>query len=186
MQDSEDPNPLVRALAIRTMGCVRVDKMVNYLSEPLRKTLRDDSPYVRKTAVIGVVKLFDLNREMCIENGFLTTLQDMLGDPNPMVVSNVVSALLEIHEMAPEINIYNLDIHIVKKLLSALNECSEWGRISILGALAQYKSADPSEAEYICDRVTPQFQHVNASVVMAAIKVAFLHLDDLADDQQKS
>lgn len=39
-KDSEDPNPLVRALAIRTMGCIRVDKMVDYLGEPLRKTLK--------------------------------------------------------------------------------------------------------------------------------------------------
>jgi len=40
VQDSEDPNPLIRALAIRTMGCIRVDKMVDYLGEPLRKTLK--------------------------------------------------------------------------------------------------------------------------------------------------
>ena len=40
VQDSEDPNPLIRALAIRTMGCIRVDKIVEYLEEPLRKTLR--------------------------------------------------------------------------------------------------------------------------------------------------
>jgi len=40
VQDSEDPNPLVRALAIRTMGCIRVDKMVDYLGEPLRKCLK--------------------------------------------------------------------------------------------------------------------------------------------------
>src|SRR4051812_40223080 len=45
VQDSEDPNPLIRALAIRTMGCIRVDKMVDYMEEPLRKTLRDESPY---------------------------------------------------------------------------------------------------------------------------------------------
>jgi len=84
-QDSEDPNPLVRALAIRTMGCIRVDKMVDYLGEPLRKTLKDESPYVRKTAVICVAKLFDLNPAMCVENGFLEMLQEMVNDPNPMV-----------------------------------------------------------------------------------------------------
>lgn len=40
VQDSEDPNPLIRALAIRTMGCIRVDKIVDYMEEPLRKTLK--------------------------------------------------------------------------------------------------------------------------------------------------
>jgi AP-1 complex subunit beta-1 len=67
------------------MGCIRVDKMVDYLGEPLRKTLKDESPYVRKTAVICVAKLFDLNPAMCVENGFLEMLQEMLNDGNPMV-----------------------------------------------------------------------------------------------------
>ena len=54
VQDTEDPNPLVRALAIRTMGCVRVARMVDYMEVPLRRTLEDDNPYVRKTA--GIVQ----------------------------------------------------------------------------------------------------------------------------------
>ena len=27
VKDCEDPNPLIRALAVRTMGCIRVDKV---------------------------------------------------------------------------------------------------------------------------------------------------------------
>lgn len=40
MQDSQDPNPLIRALAVRTMGCIRVDKIVEYLCDPLNLALR--------------------------------------------------------------------------------------------------------------------------------------------------
>ena len=40
LQDCEDPNPLIRALAVRTMGCIRVDKITEYLCEPLRKCLK--------------------------------------------------------------------------------------------------------------------------------------------------
>ena len=39
-KDCEDPNPLIRALAVRTMGCIRVDKITEYLCEPLRKCLK--------------------------------------------------------------------------------------------------------------------------------------------------
>ena len=39
-QDCEDPNPLIRALAVRTMGCIRVDKITDYFCEPLRKCLK--------------------------------------------------------------------------------------------------------------------------------------------------
>ncbi|KAI9772065.1 MAG: beta-adaptin [Geoglossum simile] len=182
VQDSEDPNPLVRALAIRTMGCIRVDKMVDYMDEPLRKTLRDESPYVRKTAAICVAKLFDLNPTMCLENGFLETLQEMIGDSNPMVVANSVTALAEITEAAPETKALQVTPATLKKLLMALNECTEWGRVTILSTLANYHAADIKEAEHICERVSPQFQHVNPSVVLAAVKVVFLHMKNINPD----
>ncbi|KAF6789093.1 AP-2 complex subunit beta [Colletotrichum musicola] len=176
VQDSEDPNPLIRALAIRTMGCIRVDKMVDYMEEPLRKTLRDESPYVRKTAAICVAKLFDLNPTMCIENGFLESLQELIGDPNPMVVANSVQALSEISETAPETRALVVTPATLKKLLMALNECTEWGRVTILTTLADYPAVDVKESEHICERVAPQFQHVNPSVVLAAVKVVFTHM----------
>ena len=186
VQDSEDPNPLVRALAIRTMGCIRVEKMVDYMEEPLRKTLRDESPYVRKTAAICVAKLFDLNPALCLENGFLETLQELMGDPNPMVVANSVTALAEINEAAPETRALQISSNTLKKMLMALNECTEWGRVTILTTLADHKAADVKEAEHICERVSPQFQHVNPSVVLAAVKVVFLHMRFINPDNAKS
>nr|POE77993.1 isoform c of ap-1 complex subunit beta-1 [Quercus suber] len=183
VQDSEDPNPLIRALAIRTMGCIRVEKMVDYMEEPLRKTLKDESPYVRKTAALCVAKLFDLNPSLCIENGFLETLQEMIGDSNPMVVANSVTALAEINEAAPETRALVVSSQTLKKMLLALNECTEWGRITILTTLAEYRATDNKESEHICERVSPQFQHVNPAVVLAAVKVVFLHLQYI-DNQQ--
>lgn len=124
--------------------------MIDYMEEPLRKTLRDESPYVRKTAAICVAKLFDLNPSMCLENGFLETLQEMIGDPNPMVVANSVQALAEISESAPETNALQVTPNSLKKMLMALNECTEWGRVTILSVLADYRTTDVKEAEHIC------------------------------------
>ena len=36
----QDPNPLIRALAVRTMGCIRVDKITEYLCDPLQRCLK--------------------------------------------------------------------------------------------------------------------------------------------------
>lgn len=85
VKDTDDPNPLVRALAIRTMGCLRAQKIIDYLCDPLQKCLKDDNPYVRKTAALCVAKLYDLKPELVIENGFLEQLRDMIADSNPMV-----------------------------------------------------------------------------------------------------
>ena len=146
------------------------------MEEPLRKTLRDESPYVRKTAAICVAKLFDLNPSLCLEDGFLETLQELVGDPNPMVVANAVTALVEIGEAAPETRALQITPSSLKKMLMALNECTEWGRVTILSTLADYRAQDVKEAEHICERVSPQFQHVNPAVVLAAVKAVFLHM----------
>lgn len=69
---------------------------------------------------------------------------------------------------------------VLNKLLIALNECSEWGRVAILNALARYTAQDDKESEHICERVVPQFQHVNGSVVLAAVKVRLLKIPSLA------
>ena len=160
--------------------------MVDYMDEPLRKTLHDESPYVRKTAAICVAKLFDLNPALCLENGFLETLQEMMGDPNPMVVANAVTALAEINETAPETKALSISPTTLKKMLMALNECTEWGRVKILTTLADHKAADVKESEHICERVSPQFQHVNPSVVLSAVKVVFLHMRYISPDAAKS
>lgn len=102
-QDCEDPNPLIRALAVRTMGCIRVDKITEYLCEPLRKCLKDEDPYVRKTAAVCVAKLHDINAQLVEDQGFLDTLKDLISDSNPMVIRVCLRppAFLRLHALAP-------------------------------------------------------------------------------------
>lgn len=180
LQDCEDPNPLIRALAVRTMGCIRVDKITEYLCEPLRKCLKDEDPYVRKTAAVCVAKLHDINAQMVEDQGFLDSLRDLIADSNPMVglmsfqlilqeifsveefhrlrfshmttsasqvVANAVAALSEISESHPNSNLLDLNPQNINKLLTALNECTEWGQIFILDCLSNYNPKDDREAQ---------------------------------------
>lgn len=187
VKDTEDPNPLIRALSIRTMGCLRAEKILDYVCDPLRKCLQDDNPYVRKTAAIGVAKLYDLKPTLAMENGFVGQLKEMVADSNPMVVANAVTALTEIHDSAiandPSEGVFILDPTVIQKLLVALGECTEWGRIALLGAIAKYRATDAKDAEQICERVVPQFQHANASVVLAAIKVIMIHFREVRREE---
>jgi len=163
-QDTQDPNPLIRALAVRTMGCIRVDKIVEYLCEPLlltltltlsltlsltpalsltliltltrceplRKCLKDEDPYVRKTAAVCVAKLYDINGELVEDQGFLDMVYDLLGDSNPMVVSNAVAALAEISETSETAQrVFQINTSTLQKMLAALNECTEWGQVTL-------------------------------------------------------
>ncbi|CAN7081535.1 unnamed protein product [Brassica oleracea var. botrytis] len=176
VKDSQDPNPLIRALAVRTMGCIRVDKITEYLCDPLQKCLKDDDPYVRKTAAVCVAKLFDINAELVEDRGFLEALKDLISDNNPMVVANAVAALAEIQDKSAS-PIFEINSVTLTKLLTALNECTEWGQVFILDSLSRYKAADPREAENIVERVTPRLQHANCAVVLSAVKMILQQME---------
>ncbi|MEE6511046.1 hypothetical protein FKM82_017227 [Ascaphus truei] len=182
VKDCEDPNPLIRALAVRTMGCIRVDKITEYLCEPLRKCLKDEDPYVRKTAAVCVAKLHDINAQLVEDQGFLDTLKDLISDSNPMVVANAVAALSEIAESHPSSDLLDLNPQSINKLLTALNECTEWGQIFILDCLANYIPKDDREAQSICERVTPRLSHANSAVVLSAVKVLMKFMELLSKD----
>lgn len=172
VKDCEDSNPLIRALAVRTMGCIRVDKITEYLCEPLRKCLKDEDPYVRKTAAVCVAKLHDINAQLVEDQGFLDSLRDLLSDSNPMVVANAVAAISEIMETSTSASqLVDVNSQIINKLLTALNECTEWGQVFILDAVANYIPKDEREAQSICERITPRLAHANSAVVLSSVKV---------------
>lgn len=81
----------------------------------------------------------------------------MLSDGNGMVVSNAVAALMDIeHSKGDLINMNNSTLH---KLLNALPECSEWGRIYILDCLATHMPKDFKEIDDAIVRVVPHLSH---------------------------
>lgn len=183
VKDCDDMNPLIRALAVRTMGCIRVDKITEYLCEPLRKCLKDEDPYVRKTAAVCVAKLYDINSQLVEDQGFLDQLKELLSDSNPMVVANAVAALSEINESTSTGQpLVELNGATISKLLTALNECTEWGQVFILDCLSNYTPKDSREAQSICERITPRLAHANAAVVLSAIKVLMKLMEMLSAD----
>ena len=91
-------NPLLRALAVRTMGCIKVAEINEYLCDPLLKACNDEDSYVRKTAAICIAKLHNSSPELLEQHGFLNKLNDLLKDGNAMVVANAIAAYVSISE----------------------------------------------------------------------------------------
>ncbi|PIO37870.1 hypothetical protein AB205_0217400, partial [Aquarana catesbeiana] len=98
------------------------------------------------------------------------------------VVANAVAALSEISESHPNSNLLDLNPQNINKLLTALNECTEWGQIFILDCLSNYNPKDEREAQSICERVTPRLSHANSAVVLSAVKVLMKFLELLPKD----
>ena len=132
VKDATDPNPIIRALAIRTMGCVRVNKISEYLADPLLLCLDDKDPYVRKTASLCVAKLYAINPVLVIERGFVDSLHAHLRDDNPMVVSNALAGLAEMDDRSAAVqggakppSFLKVDAGLILKWLVGFNDFSE-------------------------------------------------------------
>ena len=162
------------------MGCIRVNTITEYLCEPLSRCLKDEDPYVRKTAAVCVSKLYDISPELVEDRGFLEVLRDLICDVNPTVVANAVAALSEIAETSGK-DVMMVTAAVLQKLLAALNECTEWGQVFILDSLAKYIPGDSREAEGIIERVSPRLQHANSAVVMSAVKVILKYMDAITN-----
>lgn len=176
VQDSQDANPLVRALAVRTMCRIKLESVAEHMIIPLKRCLSDIDPYVRKTAAFGVAKLYDVIPE-AVENAQLfDDLLKLLSDDNPMVVSNTTATIFEINERRTT-PIFKLNGDTIGPLLSAINSCSEWCQTILLDALSRYKPESPEDATYLIDRLVPFLKHSNPAVVIGAFKNIFLFMD---------
>ena len=95
--------PLIRALAFRTMGCLRVKELNEYLITLLldgrirSAGLKDANSYVRKTAVMCVPKIYEITPELVDRTDAIQILKDIFEkDGNSQVVANAAQALAEL------------------------------------------------------------------------------------------
>ena len=94
-RDCNNEDPMVRGLALRSLCSLRLPSVIEYISEPLRKSLTDINSYVRKTGVMGVLKLYNLAPAVVKESNLVDLLYNMIRDPDGGVVANCVMVLNE-------------------------------------------------------------------------------------------
>ena len=120
----EDSNPLVRALALRTMSYIHVKEFVDAMVAPVKTLLKDPDPYVRKTAAFCVAKLYDHDRILIERSGLIDRLNGMLRDDNPTVVASALASLMDIWQRSETIKL-TIDYGNASKIVQILPETSE-------------------------------------------------------------
>lgn len=189
------------------MSYIPLPSVTTALIEPLRHSLRDSDPYVRKTAAICVAKVYLVDHRMIAREGFIDSLRELLKDVNPTVVSNAVASLTEIADKSDTI-ILKFSFSLASKLVAALENCSEWvtlivsvlerrrhlkcnltlrrwGQIYILDSLLNYVPQTSDEATIMTERIVARLQHSNSAVVLTVIKI-LLYLMNYIDSKQSN
>lgn len=172
---------MVRGLALRSLCSLRLDSILEYIHDPLQASLTDTSAYVRKTGVIGILKVHSLNPDLIKESDMIDTLYNMIRDRDPQVVSNCLVALNEI--MADEGGIA-VNQQIVMHLLSRISDFNEWGQCNILQIVARYKPIGPDEVFNIMNTLEQCLRVSNSAVVLGTAK-CFFHLTERMDHIQE-
>lgn len=178
---SRNEDPMVRGLALRSLCSLRLDSILEYIHDPLQQSLTDTSAYVRKTGVIGILKVYSLNPELIKESDMIDTLYNMIRDRDPQVVSNCLVALNEI--MADEGGIA-INQQIIMHLLSHISDFNEWGQCNILQIVARYKPAAEDEVFNIMNTLEQCLRVSNSAVVLGTAK-CFFHLTERLESIQE-
>lgn len=199
----DDTNPLVRALALRTMSYVHVKEFVEATVPLVKRLLRDSDPYVRKTAAFCVAKLYDHDKYMVEQSDLIDRLNQLLRDDNPTVVASALAGLMDIWERSDSIKL-TIDYSNASKMVAILPDCSEfvsifthsirapsltqsrWGQTYILEALMSYVPQESGEATLLAERIAPRLSHSNSAVVLTCIRVILYLMNYIADEKQIS
>lgn len=134
------------------------------MMDPLKKCLTDNSSYVRKAGVLGLLKAFHIDQNVVLESTLLETVPDYLADDFAEVVVNAIHVI-------KELNIeFEITADIIHPLLNRLGEFNAWGLCAVLELLYLYTPADPDETFTIMNLLEPVFRQHNTAVILGTVK----------------
>lgn len=127
-KDTKDVDPSVRGLALRSLCSLHLSNMVEYLEPAITAGLVDPSGYVRKTAVLGVIKLSSIGGNVAPYTERIISL--LKSDRDAMVVSNCISVLSELGLMNQLV-----DQELVYAMLNRFESFSEWAKCQAIDSI---------------------------------------------------
>lgn len=128
----------MRGLALRSLCSLGLPSIIEYVIAPLQTAIEDESPYVRKTGALGVLKVHHLAASAVEDAGLVDSLQGMLRDRDPGVAMNCLLALNEI--MAPKGGLPP-EGPTIRLMLNRIKEFNDWGQVAVLDLVARYSPA---------------------------------------------
>ncbi|KAF8510763.1 adaptin N terminal region-domain-containing protein [Gautieria morchelliformis] len=179
-KDLADPNPLIRAMALRVLSGIKVPMVGSIVALGIKKCAADPSPYVRKAAALAIPKLYSLDPSHLIS--LEPVLLSLLRDRSPVSVGCVAVAFSAVCPHRLDL----LHSHY-RRLCRILVDADEWGQVSLMDLLLRYarhmltkppdfeedrSDIDP-DIQLLLSNSAPLFQSRNPAVVLSACRTHY-------------
>lgn len=168
IKDSRESNPVVRALAIRTLCSVDHEAFVEHRLTCVTDGLKDPSSYVRRTALMACITLFRVGTDGFHESGMVNRFYEMIRDSDPIVVVNSLLALDEVLKTEGGIV---LNKKIVGYLLTRMGEFTPWGLVYVTKLLQKYTPKSEDEIFDLMNVLDPFLDHNNVPVCLNTLEL---------------
>ena len=163
-----NPDPKIRGLALRNLCSLRFSGVFEYIQPAISETINDPDPYVRRTAIIGLIKLYHSAKDLVKESPFIDNLYELIRDGDSLVSCNAILALNEI--LGDEGGIA-INRRMVIYLLNRINGYSEFAQSIVFDLVAKYQPQDENELFDIMNIMEDRLKHSSSSVVLGCVKV---------------
>ncbi|XP_015794283.1 AP-3 complex subunit beta-2 [Tetranychus urticae] len=184
----KDPNPLIRASALRVLSSIRVPMISPIMLIAIKDCSNDMSAYVRKTAAHAISKLFHLDPDL--KDEIISVIARLLQDKTSLVLGSAVAAF---EDICPDR--FDLIHSNYRKFVSLMPDFDEWGQVILINMLirygrTQFLNPNREEAEEVKDsddisglisldpdhrlllrNAKPLLQSRNSAVVMAVVQL---------------
>ncbi|XP_046860504.1 AP-4 complex subunit beta-1-like [Xenia sp. Carnegie-2017] len=172
VRDAQDTDFMVRGLALRSIGSLSLASLVEYTKDVVMKGLEDHSTYVRKTAVIGCLQLYQVAPQEFNEEELVLLLNKRFLEDKDMKVR--CNAIYVLEEMLSE-----KSARFHQFILKSLSGLDEWGLMFALDILKRHYPEKEEDIYSTLNRLDVCLKHVNTSIVLAAVRLFLLYTSKL-------
>ena len=161
------PDSKIRGLALRNICSLRFAGAEEYIQTAIQEGIKDLDSYVRKTAIIGLIKLHKHSPKM-INEGHINTLYELIRDSEASVSINAILALNEI--LVNEGGIA-FNRRMIIYLLNRIEQYNEFAQSKVFELVAKYTPSTEEEMYNIMDLLDERLKNSSSTVVLSCIKI---------------
>ena len=168
LKDCNSPDGKIRGLALRSLCGLKTIAAADYAEQMVLKKLDDADPYVRKIAVLGVLRIFYQNAEFFEKNRLLDRLYNLIKDPNKTVVVATISVL---EELMVEEGGMAINHKVIVYLINRIRDFNTIEKQTILKLLERFEPKNDEETYNIMGLLEELLKHSSPSLCLAILAV---------------